>query len=166
MIVDIHEDSPEGSVVVLAPGRISPWDLGRVGEDLADLIGASVPSEHHELPFNRAGELLVNGLMPQWALTSPDWTVWGVLSDGEIEEDMWPPGIRRFIWQSSPRLVWSPDPGVSHPGWHADKFCTGGCVQQPAAPAEGVPRDFLSRMKALFDPSGALETPEWLEGPG
>jgi glycolate oxidase subunit GlcD len=163
MIVEIREDSPAGSVVVLTPGRSSPWDLGRVGNDLADLIGVPAPAEHLELPFSRAGELLVNGLMPGWALSSPDWTVFGVLSNGETQAHLWPPGIRRFIWQSAPRLVWSPDPGIFPSGWHADKFCTGGRVQPPTAPGAGVPRDFLRRMKALFDPSGSLETPKWLE---
>ncbi len=164
MIVDARNDSPKWSVIVLSPGRSRPWDLDRAGEDLAALMDTSAPAEHLELPFSRAGELLRGDLIPGWALTSPDWTVCGVLASGETQANLWPPGFRRFIWQSAPRLVWTPDPGVSCPGWHADKFCTGGRVQPPDAPAAGVPRDFLRGMKALFDPSGALETPEWLVG--
>jgi len=155
-------DADNGSVDVLVPGRSRPWDLGRVGEDLAELLDK--PVDHIELPFNRAGELLTSDRIPDWALDSGDWTVLGRLPDLERGPGFLPAGISRLIWQSTPRLVWSPDPDIFQPGWHADRFCSGGRVHPPAAPSTGVPLDFLKKMKTLFDPFGELETPEWLEG--
>ncbi|MCK9994681.1 MAG: FAD-binding protein [Candidatus Krumholzibacteria bacterium] len=155
-------DAGTGSVVVLIPGRSRPWDLGQIGEDLANLLGT--PAEHIELPFNRATEILKAELIPGWALNSSDWTFLCRLPDQEPGAGFRPAGMGRLIWQSTPRLIWSPDPETSHPGWHADRFYSGGRVQPPVAPAEGVPFDFLIRMKTLFDPSAALETPEWMEG--
>lgn len=159
MIVDAKS---AGSVVVMVPGRKRPWDLGRVGEDLVNLLGPS--AEHIERPFNRATEILTDDLIPGWALNSRDWTFLSRLPSEEGASDFWPARMRRWIWQSTPHLVWSPDPGTSFPGWHADRFCSEGRVLPPCAPAPGVPRDFLKKMKTLFDPSGALETPQWLEG--
>jgi hypothetical protein len=158
----IVEAKSAGSVVVMVPGRNRPWDLGRVGEDLVNLLGT--PTEHIELPFNRATEILSDSLIPDWVLNSNDWTFLSRLPTEEGGSNFWPHGMRRLIWQSTPHLVWSPDPETSFPGWHADRFCSQGQVLPPCAPAPGVPRGFLKRMKTLFDPSGALETPQWLEG--
>ena len=155
-------DTGSGSVVVLVPGRSRPWDLGQVGEDLTSLLGK--PGEHIELPFPRAGELLTDDLVPAWALNSGDWTFLASLPDQEPGTGIRPQGMGRFIWQSTPRLVWSPGPETSCPGWHADRLFSGGRVQPPCPPTAGVPLDFLKKMKTLFDPTGALETPEWLEG--
>jgi len=159
MVVDAQS---AGSVVVLVPGRNRSWDLDRVGEELTNLL--STPAEHIELPFIRATEILKDKHIPDWALNSINWTVLGRLPDQEPGTGFLPVGMRRLIWQAAPRLIWSPDPETSPPGWHADRFCSGGLVLPPSAPAPGVPLDFLKRMKTLFDPSGALETPEWLEG--
>jgi len=158
MIVDSGNDS----VVVLVPGRSRPWDLGHVGEDLAELLDK--PEDHVELPFHRAGELLTADRIPAWALDSGDWTFLSSMPGLERGSGFWPAGLTRFIWQSTPRLVWSPDPDISHPGWHADRFCSGGRVLPPVAPSAGVPLDFLKKMKTLFDPSGSLEMPGWMEG--
>jgi glycolate oxidase len=155
-------DAGSGSVVVLVPGRSRPWDLGRVGEDLAALLDK--PVEHLEMPFNRAGEILKDDRIPGWALDSGDWTFLSMLPGQGRGTGFRPAGMGRCIWQSAPRLVWSPDPDISHEGWHADRFCSEGRVHPPAAPAAGVPLNFLIKMKTLFDPSGSLETPGWLEG--
>ncbi len=159
MIVDAQSAR---SVVVMAPGRNRPWDLDRIEKDLVNLLGK--PTEQIALPFNRASEILTDELIGGWALNSSDWTFLSRLPGDEGGSNFWPAAMRRLIWQSTPRLVWSPDPTTTFPGWHADRFCSEGLVLPPCAPAPGVPRDFLKRMKILFDPSGALETPRWLEG--
>ncbi|MEN8007616.1 MAG: FAD-linked oxidase C-terminal domain-containing protein [Candidatus Krumholzibacteriota bacterium] len=163
MIVDASTENPEPEVVVLLPGRSRPWDLDQAGKDMEAILGGSPPASHLELDFGRAGEFLDSGLIPDWALSSPDWTFLARLPGEDGDRKMWPANIDRWIWQSAPRLVWSPDPAGSSAGWHADRFCKDGHILPACAPAPGVPLDFLRDMKALFDPSGALETPPWLE---
>jgi glycolate oxidase len=164
LVVDHSEEATETTVVVLVPGRSRPWDLGQVSNDLAELLDGQAPTEHLEREFQRAREFLVEDLVPAWALESPQWTVLGRTTGTPAVTGWWPPGTKRFVWQSTPCLVWTPDPVGSSAGWHADPFCSAGRMLAPAAPTEGVPLDFLQRMKGLFDPSGAMEIPEWLEG--
>jgi len=163
MIVDTFAENPEPGAVILVPGRDRPWDLGQVDKDIKDILDVPQSVAHREFPFGRARELLDSGLIPDWALSSPEWTFFARLPDEDATPGMWPSTAGRWIWQAAPRLVWSPDPAAPYPGWHSDLFCTDGRMQTPCAPVDGVPLEFLKKMKVLFDPSGALDTPPWLE---
>ena len=164
MIVDAPVENSEPGVVVLIPGRARPWDLDRAGKDMEDVLDAPGSAAHLKFNFARAHELLASGLIPDWALSSPDWTFFARLPVEDGGSKMWPAQLNRWIWQAAPRLVWSPDTAAAPPGWHADRFCTNGRLQSTGAPVDGVPLDFLRKIKTLFDPSGTLETPSWLEG--
>jgi glycolate oxidase len=163
LVVELKEHPFTVSVVVLVPGRNRPWDLGRVGADLKELLGGHVPAQAHVRPFAQAGELLTNALIPAWALDSPDWTVLGRIPGAVGLAEACPPDTRRFIWQSSPRVVWSADRVSSGSGWHADPFLRDGHRQPAPPPGEKVPVDLLRRLKVLFDPERRLEMPAWLE---
>ncbi len=163
LMVDSSRGGSE-STVVLVPGRSRPWDLGRAGQDMVDILGVSGSSGHLESKFGQVSEILDGGLIPDWALSSPDWTFFARVPGKNAGPKTWPTEVDRWIWQAAPRLVWSPDPAPQLPGWYADRLFTAGRLVSPGAPATGVPLDFLREMKVLFDPSGALETPPWLEG--
>lgn len=164
LVVDPGDDPACALIVVLVPGRDRPWDLGQVREDLAGLFPASAPGEFSVLPFQRSEEFLSEDWMPSWALVSPDWNVWAAERGDESTTSLWPKGVQRGVWQAAPRLVWAPGEAAEVAGWHQDRFCRADLVHPHGPPTAGVPVDFLQKMKVLFDPSGALEKPRWLEG--
>jgi hypothetical protein len=164
LVMNAGEGLDAIQLVLLVPGRNRPWDLGRVGDDLAGLFPDAALDESIVLPFQRADEFFTGDLIPGWAQVSPQWNVWATCPGEGPTSGQWPPGVRRGVWQAAPRLVWSPDQVEEALGWHVDRFCSADQVQPHGPPPVGIPVDFLKMMKALFDPSGALECPEWLEG--
>jgi len=164
LVVDDQADASETTVVVLVSGRSRPWDLGQVDSDLIEIMDGQAPAEHLELEFPRASELLVEDLMPAWALDSPQWTFLCRTTGAPTAMGWRPPGIGRIVWQSTPCLVWTPDQVGATVGWYADPYCSAGRILSPPVPMKGVPLDILHRMKSLFDPTGVLDMPEWLEG--
>lgn len=164
LVADNRKDADAATIVVMVPGRNRPWDLGQVTGDLAKIMGEHACAEHLQREFGRADELLVADLVPAWALEADRWTGLGRSAGEPSTSECRPPDCRRFVWQSTPRLVWTPDQVGSADGWHADPFCLAGRILPAPPPTAGVPLDFLQRMKGLFDPTGDLEMPEWLEG--
>ena len=164
LVADAGDGTDLVQLVVLVPGRDRPWDLHRVGDDLKGLFPGAGLCQTTILPFQRAADFLSEELIPGWTLVSSDWNVWAAEGGERPAVGLWPSGVRRCVWQASPRLVWSPDQVAEAPGWHQDRFCRADRIQPHRSPAPGVPVDFLQKIKALFDPSGALECPGWLEG--
>ena len=163
LVADAGDESDPIHLVVLVPGRDRPWDLGRVANNLTDLFPAASFGESLILPFQRSEEFLSEKLIPRWALACPNWNVWAEDCRETAALGHWPSGVRRGVWQAAPRLVWSPDEVAEITGWHLDRFCSADGVQPYGPPAAGVPVDFLKSLKVLFDPSGALAVPSWLE---
>jgi len=161
-IVDIPAGPGPGQVTVLIPGRDRDWDLGQAERDLMVLLDSAELVSRRSGPFAGAAEYLSEELIPRWALQSPNWTALARQPGGDPEAWLRSRETPRFIWQSSPRLVWTPNPKDRASGFHADHFSRDGVINTAGPPGPGVPVDYLRAIKSLFDPEDRLGTPPWL----
>jgi hypothetical protein len=151
-------------VTVLAAGRDRPWDLDRKEKILTDWAGevGLGMGDRMRVPFRQVQSLGQHPGLPAWARHSSDWTF---LARCPGQAD-WPTGLAkgRVVWQGAPQLLWVPlahcEPGK---GWKADTLYRGGALTGLPPPAASVPLKLLIGLKDLFDPSGWLGEPGWLE---
>ncbi len=152
----------DGSLLLLVAGRDRPWDLGGVAGELTELLGP--PAWRVKLlaavPFATAATLLSSGELPAWSLGASDWTALAPLAGADfLPAAPLPTG---FIRQGRPDRLWVPQQVPAAAGWQADPVISAGLVSGLPAPAPGVPRELLGRLKQIFDPHRQLPTPSWL----
>jgi glycolate oxidase len=146
-------------VLVLAPGRDRTWDLGALGPAMAEVLEGFEVSPPRIATVPEIAACPGDYQVPSWSLDAPDW----YLVDAG-EEMPW--SGNRLIWQSAPRVWWTPDAPAVGSGPYVDHFMTGGTIQAAPAPVPGVPREILRGLKNLFDPAGRLCNPAWLQEGG
>ncbi len=156
-----------GPLVILAPGRDAPWDLGALAAELKmvrEKIGCRC-LRHEVLPFvGGVGCLIDEGVLPAWVAGAPTWTMLTARPGADTAAvGGMPWAARKVLCQFTPRVCWSPEAAVSDPDWHADVVWQRGEATALPPPGPGVPVDVLRGLKRLFDPAGALPGPGWLQ---
>ncbi len=156
-------DQAAGTLLILAAGRARPWDLHGWLADLERTAGEAglTVAERGELAFADAA-LLPPELLPAWAAANPDWTVLTAADGGPCPD---PHPAPRWIRQTSPALLWTPD-AVSAAALDIDRVWRDGEPTSLPAPPEGVPRPLLATLKDLFDPDRNLPSVAWLDAAG
>lgn len=163
-VLETDGERPRGPLVILAPGRDTPWDLGALHAELTavwEKTGGR--STHHEITAFGPGpeDLLSRGLLPPWLREAGVWTLL-TARPGPMEPPDMPWAARRFVCELERQVCWSPEAAVSDAAWLADVVWHDGEATPLPRPGADEPVDILRGLKRLFDPGSRLPTPEWL----
>ena len=153
-------DPGTGQLTLVAAGRTRSWDLPGLQDEVVAIWPELVPLFRGQVAFAAAAGLVEQ--LPSWARSSTTWTSLAARPGQALS----PPSAPRLLWQSLPRLWWTPDPWPGAAGWHTDAFLAEGRRGELPPPGAAAPLDLLRGLKRVFDPEGVFGGPSWLTGDG
>lgn len=146
---------------ILVPGRDRPWDLHEQRDNLRTELAIAGWSEDSAQISRLSSCRDLSRALPGWIGDAVSWNL--LAADLRLPNALLPERLpSRWIWQSSPRLLYTPEAIEPPLGWHLDACLRDDRPTELPPPAETVPVAYLRAIRDAFDPAGRRSAPAWL----